>query len=238
MYKKFFFIAIIFSTILFVLSCEKDPVIDTTPPPPPPLPKSFTEEFDSVGNLSKAGWVIINNSAPAGPSSWRQGLYESGSKLAWLTDFVGFPAYSAVYSPNEFVSCDLSAGSGASTLSAWLITRQMVVKNGDQLTFYTRSAGNFPDRMQVRANYTTGAANVGNSAESVGDFTTLLLDINPGITTTGYPAVWTKYTVNVSGLGSTVVNGRFAFRYYVTNAGPGGANSDMIGVDQMQFVSK
>jgi hypothetical protein len=238
MYKKLILIVSIFSIVIFVLSCEKDVTPDTTVPPPPPPPKSFVEEFDSVGNLAKSGWVIVNNSNPIGPSSWRQGLYESGSKLAWLTDFVGFPAYSAVYSPNEFASCDLSAGSGASTLSVWLITRQMIVKNGDMLTFYTRSAGNFPDRMQVRANYTTGATNVGKSAEAVGDFSTLLLDINPGITTTGYPAIWTKYTINVTGLASAVVNARFAFRYYVTNAGPGGANSDMIGIDKMEFVSK
>ena len=238
MYKKLLLIISILSIFIFVLSCEKEVTPDTTVPPPPPPPKSFVEEFDSVGNLGKAGWVIVNNSNPIGPNSWRQGLYESGSKLAWITDFVGFPAYSAVYSANEFVSCDLSAGSGASTLSAWLITRPMVVKNGDVLSFYTRTAGNFIDRLQVRANYTTGAANVGTTAESVGDFSTLLLDVNAAMSLTGYPVTWTKYSINISGLGGTIVNARFAFRYYVTNAGPGGANSDMIGVDQMQFVSK
>jgi hypothetical protein len=238
MYKKLLLIATICSTIIFIISCEKDITPDTTPAPPPVPPKSFVEEFDSVGNLAKSGWVITNNSTPAGPSSWRQGLYEHGSKLAWLTDYVGFPAFSATYSPNEFVSCDLSAGWGAATLSAWLITRPMIVKNGDQLSFYTRTAGNFIDRMQVRANFTTGSTNVGTTAESVGDFTTLIADINSGMTSTGYPVAWTKYTFNISGLGSTVVNARFAFRYYVTNAGPGGANSDMIGVDKMEFVSK
>ena len=238
MYKKLLLIAVIFSLVVFVLSCEKDLKPATTPAPPVVVPKSFVEEFDSVGNLAKSGWVIINNSSPVGPSSWRQGLYESGSKLAWLTDFVGFPAYSAVYSPNEFASCDLSAGSGASTLSAWLITRQIQVKNGDQLSFYTRTAGNFIDRMQVRANYTSGTTNVGNTAESVGDFTTLLLDVNAAMSSTGYPLSWTKYTITVAGLGTTVVNARFAFRYYVTNAGPGGANSDMIGIDKLEFVSK
>ena len=42
--------------------------------------------------------------------------------------------------------------------------------------------------------------NVGTTATSVGDFTTLLLDINPTYTTTGYPNVWTNFVVTISGL--------------------------------------
>ena len=45
------------------------------------------------------------------------------------------------------------------------------------------------------------------------------------------PNTWTKYTFTVSGVGSTPVPVKFAFRYYVTNGGPSGANSDIIGVD-------
>ena len=48
---------------------------------------------------------------------------------------------------------------------------------------------------------TNGASsNVGTTATDVGDFTTLLLDINPTYTTTGYPNVWTQFTVTVSGV--------------------------------------
>ena len=68
----------------------------------------------------------------------------------------------------------------------------------------------------------------------VGDFTTLLLDINPTYTTTGYPNAWTQFTVTISGVGSPTP-GRLAFRYFVENGGPNGANSDYIGIDTVQY---
>ena len=83
---------------------------------------------------------------------------------------------------------------------------------------------------------TNGASsNVGTTATDVGDFITLLLDINPTYTTTGYPNVWTQFTVTVSGLGSPTT-GRLAFRYFVENGGPSGANSDYIGIDTFAFT--
>jgi hypothetical protein len=44
------------------------------------------------------------------------------------------------------------------------------------------------------------STNVGSTATGVGDFTTLLLDINPNYTTNCYPDVWTQFTVTLSGL--------------------------------------
>ena len=77
---------------------------------------------------------------------------------------------------------------------------------------------------------TNGAStNVGSTATSVGDFTTLLLNINPNYTTNGYPNVWTQFTVTLSGLPPAGATGRLAFRYFVENAGFSGANSDYIG---------
>ena len=79
---------------------------------------------------------------------------------------------------------------------------------------------------------TSGAStNVGANSTSVGDFTALLLDINPTLVTGVYPIVFTPFTVTVSGLGAPNTNGRLAFRYFVTNGGPSGANSDYIGID-------
>jgi hypothetical protein len=69
----------------------------------------------------------------------------------------------------------------------------------------------------------------------VGDFQTLLLDINPTYTLTGYPNAWTQFTVTVSGLGSPTT-GRMAFRYFVENGGPDGAISDYIGIDAVQYT--
>jgi hypothetical protein len=78
------------------------------------------------------------------------------------------------------------------------------------------------------------STNVGSTATSVGDFTTLLLDINPTYTTSGYPNAWTQFLVTISGLGGPT-SGRLGFRYFDENGGPSGARSDYIGIDTVQF---
>lgn len=50
-----------------------------------------------------------------------------------------------------------------------------------------------------------------------------------------YPQVWTQYTITFSGLPAPT-SGRLAFRYFVTNGGPSGANSDYIGVDNVVYT--
>ena len=79
---------------------------------------------------------------------------------------------------------------------------------------------------------TNGAASVNPSGPTgLGDFTTLALDINPTLTTTGFAADWTQYSYTVTGLAGAT-SCKIAFRYFVTSGGPQGANSDQIGVDQ------
>src|SRR5204863_3681230 len=122
------------------------------------------------------------------------------------------------------------------TISNWLLTPPITLQNGRVMTFYTRTvdAPMFPDRLQVRMSTNGASSNVGTTATDVGDFTTLLLDINPTYTTTGYPSVWTQFTITVAGVPSPTL-GRLAFRYFVENGGPTGANSDFIGIDTFQF---
>src|SRR5205085_1632503 len=91
-----------------------------------------------------------------------------------------------------------------------------------------------PDRLQVRLSTNGGSVNVGITPTDVGDFTVLMLDINPTYTPTGYPSAWTQFTVTVSGLGSPTT-GRLAFRYFVENGGPSGTHSTYIGIDTFQF---
>ena len=46
---------------------------------------------------------------------------------------------------------------------------------------------------------TNGAsANVGTTSTDVGDYTTLLLDINPTLVTGVYPVTYTQFTVTIS----------------------------------------
>ena len=70
----------------------------------------------------------------------------------------------------------------------------------------------------------------------VGDFTTTLSSVNPALTVSGYPEDWTLVTATVSGLAAPI-DGRVAFRYFVTDGGPTGINSSIIGVDTFSYVA-
>jgi hypothetical protein len=259
---------ILIATIgVLVAACVKDRVAVAPPPPPaPPATVSFVEEFNNVGDLSGKGWVFKNNSNPIGEAGWRQGRYESAAlaqyKFLAPVPFLGFPAYSAKSTPNDFVSCDVSCANdsytGTSNISAWLISPAVAMKNGDQIVFWARATDDSyyavycKDRMQVRANFTDGSADVGGTDASVGKFTTLLLDINPDYIyndasgnpsgQVGFPRVWTKYTLTLSGLPAAgIPAGRFAFRYFGADAGlwggTAGANyPTVVGVDALEFI--
>ncbi|MBL7731040.1 MAG: choice-of-anchor J domain-containing protein, partial [Chitinophagaceae bacterium] len=171
-----------------------------------------------------AGWAAQNNSTPLGTTGWFQG------------DPAVFPAQSGA--ANSYIAANFNNVTGNNTISNWLMTPMQNIKNGDFLTFWTRTVTGvaFPDRLEVRMSTAGASTNVGATNTSVGDFTTLMLTINPTLTTTGYPSVWTQYTVTVSGLPAPTT-GRFAFRYFVTGGGPLGANSDYIGIDDVRFTS-
>src|SRR4029077_4424492 len=118
----------------------------------------------------------------------------------------------------------------------WLLTPEISLQNGNTLTFYTRTVDvpAFPDRMQVRMSTNGASTNVGTTEFDLGDFTNLLLDINPNYTADGYPNVWTHFTIPISGV-PPGTNGRLAFRYFVENARLFGANSDYIGVNRAVY---
>jgi len=201
---------------------------------------SWVQEFDSIGTALRQGWVAINNSKPAGVETWGQAYPYYESKKG-LNNGNGISAQSYLYSGKDFILATYNCGYDVANISAWLVSPKTMIKNGDKITFYTAAepgAGR-ANRLQVRLNPTNSSSNVGSDSSSVGDFRTLLLDINPELKKTGaaiYPETWTKYTVTISGL-SAPSERRFAFRYYVTDGGPGGKNSSGIGIDKVSFES-
>ena len=80
------------------------------------------------------------------------------------------------------------------------------------------------------------SVNAGATSTSVGDFTNLLTSVNPNLTVGGYPEAWTQFSVTLSGLGGPT-SGRLALRYFVTNGGPTGANSNYIGIDDVAYTA-
>lgn len=180
----------------------------------------ISEEFEDVASLST--WTKLNKSQSASTSNWFQGN-------------------STVFSGNNgsgYIGANYAFNSGSSILSAWLITPSITLKNGDIIKFFTRTTDLastvYPDRLELRlstgATFTAPSGTGTTGANSLGSFTTLLLSVNPSLTTTGYPHDWTEYTYTVSGLSGEVA-ANLAFRYYVTGGGTTGSNSDYIGID-------
>lgn len=190
--------------------------------------QSFTENFDDITTLSGNGWAMQNHSNPIGlQANWFQGTPVSGGGP--------FNAYNGA--TNAYIAANYQNTSGNNTISNWLLTPNRTFRNGDTLSFYTRKpiGTDYPDRLEVRLSANGASTNVGGNETSVGDFTTLLLSINPTLATGVYPTSWTLFTATVSGLPAPT-SGRAAFRYFVTNGGPTGQNSDYIGIDNVVYT--
>ncbi|MFM9873232.1 MAG: choice-of-anchor J domain-containing protein [Fimbriimonadaceae bacterium] len=185
----------------------------------------FTQGFDDITTLGAAGWSQSNQSTAVGSSNWFQG------NAAVFTAQAG--TLTTSYIGANFNS---TAGSGTETISNWLITQTDTLQNGSTFSFWTRTvdAPAFADRLEVRLSTAGASTNVGTGPAAVGDFTTLLATVNPSLTLAGYPNTWTQFNIVLSGLAAPTT-GRFAFRYFVPNGGPLGANSDYIGVDTVNY---
>ncbi|WP_177192213.1 MBG domain-containing protein [Chitinophaga arvensicola] len=196
--------------------------------------QGYTESFNNISTLSGSGWIIQNNSTLPGSATWFQ-----GKPTTALPDPGPFNAYAGA--DDAYIGVDANSVAGTGTISNWLIMPNRTLRNGDVLMFYTRKPTiadghpDLPDRLEVRMSANGGSINVGSTAPGVGDFTDLLLAINPTQTTGTYPESWAQYTITISGLPAPT-SGRLAFRYFVTNGGPAGPNSDYIGIDEVTYV--
>ena len=183
----------------------------------------LAEGFDDITALPAAGWHLQNNSAPPGPTDWFQGNPDA------------FPAHSGA--TNSYIGANFNNCGDHGTISNWLVTPQLTLENGNTLTFWTRCPdppSTYPDRMQVRMSTAGNSTNVGTLPEDVGDFTEVLLDINPTEQQGVYPSQWTEYTITLAGLGGPTSG--LAFRYYVHDSGLQGTAGDYIGIDTFMYA--
>ena len=148
---------------------------------------TLTEGFNTV---LPSGWAQQNNSSPLGTTNWFQGNPAS------------FPSNSGA--PDSYIAANYqnTSASASGTISNWLLSPVLSIKNGDFITFYSRipDGQEWADRLELRISSNGSSTNVGTTATSVGDFTNLLLTINPSLSTGVYPKVWTQFTATVSGL--------------------------------------
>lgn len=192
--------------------------------------QSFTEGFNDT--TIPTGWVTTNLSTRA-----------STGNIWGVGDGITDPDGNIVVPPYEGAGFAIanytSIGSGSGTINNWLISPELMkIQNGDTFSFYTTTTPDsaYPDRMEFRLSTNGASTNVGTSTTSVGDFTTVLATVNSTLKVGGYPEDWSLVTVTISGLAAPV-DGRVAFRYYVTSAGPSGINSNIIGVDDLTYTS-
>jgi hypothetical protein len=162
----------------------------------------LSEGFDNISTLAGSGWTMVNNSSPAGSTGWFQG--NSGV----FNSQAGAPA--------AYIAANFDNAAFGGNISNWLITPVLSLQYDLQFVFYTRTEVNPPaaDSLELRLSTNGSSGNVGATSSSVGDFTSLLLTINPTLSLSGYPMAWTQETVSFSGLGIPTT-GRFAFRYDV-----------------------
>jgi uncharacterized cupin superfamily protein len=180
----------------------------------------LAEGFDDITTLAGAGYTFVNASDAIGTTDWFQ-----GNTLVFD---------SQAGAPDSYIGANFNSTAG-SIINNWMITPVLNLENGDEITFWTRTvtASIFPDRLEVRLS-PDGSATAPASPTGVGSYTELLLEINPTLTAGGYPEVWTEFTAVVSGL-TGAVNTSVAFRYFVTDAGPVGNNSNYIGIDSLSI---
>ena len=182
---------------------------------------AFSEGFDDITALP--GWYAQNNSAPLGIIDWFQGNSGVFSAHAGAT--------------NAYIAANYNNTAGVGTISNWLLTPELELADGETFSFWTRTTTGsiWADRLEVRLSTNGDSTNVGTLATDVGDFVTLLLSVNPDLISTGYPQEWTQFSVTLSGIPSGAT-GRFAFRYFVTDGGPNGSNSNYIGIDTVEYT--
>ena len=241
------------SILTLLQSCKDDSYLLA----PPPVPdQSFVEEFDTAQSEYNRGWRFINRSDLIGRMNW-----QNPSVLAGIP----FSSYSGTGTGYLWADYQ-STSSDAGTISNWAVSPEIIMQNGDKIVFYTRGEvdpfpappavptmhTDFVNRMQVRINKTT-SLNCGDGTDP-GDFTIPLLDVNPfynefilesfnnpadprhNEALQAYPHVWTRFEATVLGLNAPT-KGRFAFRYFIEEAGGNGRGSS-IGIDAVSYSSK
>jgi hypothetical protein len=175
--------------------------------------------FEDVSHLSD--WVIVNNSTPGGqtPEGW----------------FQGTGIFTAASGPsNSYIQANFENAGDPGDISTWLLSPMLTFLPGATLHFSTigENVAGFPDRLELRLSTSGASTNVGSSPSSIGDFSQLLLSINPSLADAGYPTTWTEFQYTFSSL-SAPTDGRFAFRYFVPDRS---INASTIGVDSVFIV--
>src|SRR5690554_250283 len=179
------------------------------------------ENFDDITDLESKGWIISNQSSPTGMIDWFQGntaVFDSHNGEA-----------------NAYIASNYNSVDSFGTISNWLISPTVSVRDGDVLSFWTRTSTNsiWNDRLEVRSSQ--GTMTLPSGPNDVGSFTNVMLIINDDYDLS-YPDYWFKYEIEITNVGDEPVGMNFAFRYNVISGGSSGSNSNYIGIDTVLII--
>jgi hypothetical protein len=202
-------------------------------PSPQVAVSSLTEGFENVSALAP-NWAFVNNSDPgpiAPPATWSQGL----------TTTSGYASQSGASNSFAQVTFASTAGDGTQangTISNWLITPELDFSQGGTFSFFARTSNDtintFSEFLEVRQSTAGSSTNVGTTATSVGDFTSVVGTVG-SLTTLGalQSTSWQQFTFSVP---ATAGTGRLAFRSFATNGGVNGTQNAYITIDTVNFT--
>ena len=217
-----------FLWLIFIDGCSKDDLapnehIPRPHVPPPVVKNTYTEEFAQHTNVMEIkGWVFKNHSSDPNIEGWHKD-YTPDAKSPNVS--VLSPAYSDNNDPHAFAYVQ---GAWTQTIDIWMLTPPVELKNGDKISFYTKTAQQSPDSinlLEIRLNPSDTSSDIGNQPKEIGKFSVLL-----GKVFEDYPKIWTKKEFIVSGLNGTI-RSRIALRYYIPHVSTPGA----IGIDVLKF---
>ena len=230
-----------FTCTLLLQACKNDSYLLD---PPPIKDQSFVEEFDTMQQAYNRGWRWINRSVPIGVTNWMAAPGPDGFMEAYSSRGTNTGA--------AFSDYQATSGTDDGVISNWLVSPAVVLQNDDKIVFYTKTqltstsgtGRDFGCRLQVCLNKQDADLSMGNGNDP-GKFNTVLLDINPdeeeylvgdpSTHTQAYPGNWTRFEATISGLAAPV-KGRFAFRYFLHDAGSNGAGNG-VGIDSVAYIS-
>jgi hypothetical protein len=203
---------------------------------------TLTENFGSINTLPGSGWTVQNNSNPAAltPAGLNNQNWFQGSPTS-----VGFNAQAGATNSYIYTQFDATGADFGGTISNWLITPEFDFSVGGIFTFATRTVlGNpVPETLQVYQSNAGSSTNVGTTATSLGDFTTLLQTVGSLTSPTAYPGSsnlsnnWAVFTLNIGPVTGGTGSGRIGFRYFSPSGGASGDVGNLIGIDSVGYTA-
>lgn len=185
-----------------------------TKPNPVPLKASayiFQDNMDGANDttaLKARGYIpYYRGGGPQGTSAtWYQGVSTV------------FAAYNGP--ATGYVAANFNVVTGTNDIDSWLVLPAMMVNMGDTIAFWSRSplASIYPDSIKVMYSAVGDSTPEDPSWVMLGEFK---------VNTAG---IWEQKFFQAPAAG---VQARFAIRYAVIDGGPLGANSNYIGIDQI-----